>query len=345
MAASPLSNKKVRVVLLAFLLLLGALDMYALRQFDWRITLLDSTVTNVLLAGSCLLISNNLRYYRPEKDWFVNLLIWCLLLALLWMGISYGILVACMPDQEEYLTFFRQTLLLRFGVAFHSISWVALVSMLWYNQQDQQAQLKRQGEAEKLAREAELYKLRQQLQPHFLFNSLNSISALVGTRPEEARRMIHQLSDFLRGTLKKEEEQQVTLAEELTYLDLYLSIEKVRFGHRLCTQIQCDQEAAACRLPSMLLQPIVENAIKFGLYDTTEGVTILIRAEAQAGDNLLAILVQNPFDPLTARPREGTGFGLAGIERRLFLLFARHDLLQTKAEGELFTTILKIPQS
>ncbi len=222
--------------------------MYALRQFDWRVTLLDSTVTNVLLAGTCLLISNNLRYYRPEKDWFVNLLIWCLLLSLLWMGISYWLMVAWVPDQEDYLTFFRQTLLLRFGLAFLSISWVALVSILWYNQQDQQAQLKRQAEAEKLAREAELYKLRQQLQPHFLFNSLNSISALVGTRPEEARRMIHQLSDFLRGTLKKEEEQQVTLAEELAYLDLYLSIEKVRFGHRLCTQIECDQEAAACRL-------------------------------------------------------------------------------------------------
>jgi sensor histidine kinase YesM len=345
LATSPLSNKKARVVLLAFWLLLCGFDMYAIREFGWRVTALDSFITNVLLAGSCLLISNNLRYYRPEKDWFVNLLGGCLLLALLWLGISYWILVSLMADDEKYLLFFRQTLFMRFGVAFLSISWVALLSILWYNQQDQQTQLKRQVEAEKLAREAELYKLRQQLQPHFLFNSLNSISALMGSRPEEARRMIHQLSDFLRGTLKKEEEQQVTLAEELAYLELYLSIEKVRFGHRLCTQIDYDQPAAACRLPSMLLQPIVENAIKFGLYDTTEGVTIRIRAEAHAGNQMLTIRVENPFDPLTAQPRQGTGFGLAGIERRLFLLFARHDLLQTKAEGTLFTTILTIPQS
>ncbi len=321
------------------------LDMYALREFGWRVTALDSFVTNVLLAGTCLLISNNLRYYRPEKDWFVSMVVWCLLLALLWLGISYWILVSSLGDQEEYLVFFRQTVLMRFGVAFLSISWVALLSVLWYNQQDQQAQLKRQAEAEKLAREAELYKLRQQLQPHFLFNSLNSISALVGSRPEEARRMIHQLSDFLRGTLKKEEEQQVTLAEELAYLELYLSIEKVRFGHRLRTETECDPLAVACRLPSMLLQPIVENAIKFGLYDTTDGVTIRIRAQAHPGENRLTIQVQNPFDPLTAKPRQGTGFGLAGIERRLFLLFARHDLLRTEAEGAVFTTTLTIPQS
>jgi sensor histidine kinase YesM len=345
LATSPLTNNKARVVLLAFWLLLGGLDMYALREFGWRVTALDSFVTNVLLAGTCLLISNNLRYYRPEKDWFVNLLGGCLLLALLWLGISYWILVSYLADHEKYLLFFRQTLIMRFGVAFLSISWVALLSILWYNQQDQQAHLKRQGEAEKLAREAELYKLRQQLQPHFLFNSLNSISALVGTRPEEARRMIHQLSDFLRGTLKKEEEQQVTLAEELAFLELYLSIEKVRFGHRLCTEIECDPPAAAFRLPSMLLQPIVENAIKFGLYDTIEGVTIRIRAQAHPGSKLLTIQVQNPFDPFTARPRQGTGFGLTGIERRLFLLFARHDLLETKMEGDLFTTILTIPQS
>ena len=91
----------------------------------------------------------------------------------------------------------------------------------------------RKADAEKLAKEAELFKLRQQLQPHFLFNSLNSINALIGMRPEEARKMVQQLSDFLRGTIKKEETQWVSLEEELQYLQLYLDIEKVRFGNRL----------------------------------------------------------------------------------------------------------------
>ena len=93
-----------------------------------------------------------------------------------------------------------------------------MLSVLWYSQQDQKQSEQRQADAEKLAREAELFKLRQQLQPHFLFNSLNSVNALIGTRPQEARRMVLQLSDFLRGTLKREEHQWVSLNEELEHL-------------------------------------------------------------------------------------------------------------------------------
>jgi LytS/YehU family sensor histidine kinase len=93
----------------------------------------------------------------------------------------------------------------------------------------------------------------------------------------------------------------------------------------------------------MLLQPIVENAIKFGLYDTTEAVTI--RIEAHADNNYVVISVQNPFDPETSRPKQGTGFGLSSIQRRLYLLFARGDLFETRVEGHLFTTIVKIPQT
>ena len=116
-----------------------------------------------------------------------------------------------------------------------------MISILWYNQQEQKEKDDRKTDAEKLAKEAELFKLRQQLQPHFLFNSLNSINALIGSRPEEARKMVQQLSDFLRGTIKKEETQWVTLQEELQYLQLYLDIEKVRFGNRLATEIEVDE--------------------------------------------------------------------------------------------------------
>src|SRR5258708_40173562 len=105
-----------------------------------------------------------------------------------------------------------------------------------------------------------------------LFNSINSISAITGSKPEQARKMIQQLSDFLRGNLKKEEQQWVPLSEELQYLELYLDIEKVRFGHRLSTEISCEEGCLGLKLPPMLLQPIVENAIKFGLYDTTDAV-------------------------------------------------------------------------
>src|SRR4029079_16386584 len=116
-------------------------------------------------------------------------------------------------------------------------------SLLWYTQKEQQQMDERRTEAEKLEREAELSKLRQQLQPHFLFNSLNSISALTGSQPQKARHMIHQLSEFLRGTLKKEEQHWNTLEEELQYLQLYLDIEDVRFGHRMQTELTFSDEA------------------------------------------------------------------------------------------------------
>ena len=148
--------------------------------------------------------------------------------------------------------------------------------------------------------------------------------------------------DFLRGTLKKEDHQWISFAEELQYLELYLDIEKVRFGHRLSTCIESNEESHSMKLPPMLLQPIVENAIKFGLYDTTGNVTIRIAAKTQG--NSLEIVVQNPFDPETSFPRHGTGFGLSSVQRRLYLLFARTDLLETRTDNNLFITIVKIPQ-
>ncbi len=219
---------------------------------------------------------------------------------------------------------------------------MALVSVLWYTIQDQQENEKRRNEAERLAKEAELYKLRQQLQPHFLFNSLNSINALIGLKPHEARTMIQQLSDFLRGTLKKEDNTWVSLDDELTHLQLYLEIEKVRFGHRLDTVIENETANEEYKLPAMLLQPIVENAIKFGLYDTIGTITISIQAKVE--NDLLIISVKNPFDPSTTLPIQGTGFGLKSVQRRLYLLFNRNDLLQTSAQENEFITTIKIPQ-
>jgi two-component system, LytTR family, sensor kinase len=342
LTTSPFSDTKVRAVFAVCWLLLTAFQVYALQAWGWRIALTESGFTSLLLAVFCSLLSNTLRFYRPEKEPAVYIFVWCLILAGLWLLIGYQFLRLLFGDQPAYLNFLQESLPIRFGLAFLLLGWVAMFSALWYNRQEQREQEQRKADAERLAREAELYKLRQQLHPHFLFNSLNSISALIGSRPAEARKMIHQLSDFLRGTLKKEEEQWVSLTEELAHLQLYLDIEKVRFGHRLSTCIECDEFCGGRQLPSMLLQPVVENAIKFGLYDTIGTVTISIRAFLE--DNLLIISVQNPFDPQTSRPNKGAGFGLSGVQRRLYLLFARNDLLQTRADGELFTTTLKIPQ-
>jgi two-component system, LytTR family, sensor kinase len=110
----------------------------------------------------------------------------------------------------------------------------------------------------------------------------------------------------------------------------------------LSTAIVSDEAAQSLHLPPMLLQPIVENAIKFGLYDTTGSIDVQITASVLAGE--LVIEVKNPFDPETSAPKQGTGFGLSSVQRRLYLLFARSDLLATRAEQNIFITTVKIPQ-
>lgn len=342
--ASSLSDKSFRYTFIAWWLTGACIHACVVYQYYTNGTLAmeDSLVSNALLAASCLLIINNMQYYLPrhEKYWYVLImslglsgccLLFCRCL-LLWIGSS----------DAAYMEFVKQSLGIRYALNFLMIGCMAMFSLLWYTQQEQAKAAKRQSDAERLAREAELFKLRQQLQPHFLFNSLNSISALTGAQPEKARHMIQQLSDFLRGTLRKEEHQWVSLQEELEHLQLYLDIEKVRFGHRLQTRLQWDEAAGKLRLPTLLLQPVVENAIKFGLYDTTEAVTISLEAAVQ--HNQLVVTVRNPFDPETAAASTGTGFGLSSIQRRLFLLFARTDLLQTQTQDNYFITTLTIPQ-
>lgn len=312
-------------------------------NFNIETAFLDTVISNGLLGLACLLAANNLRYYRPQKGKYLYILVFCAAISGLWLAAVKYVLDLMVKNDPVYSTFLQKSLPVRFNIAFLITICITLMGELWLTLKEQKENEARKADAEKLSREAELYKLRQQLQPHFLFNSLNSISALVKSQPEQARTMIQQLSDFLRGTLKKEEHQWTTLGDELQHLQLYLDIEKVRFGHRLNTHTQSNEKTNQQRLPLMLLQPIVENAIKFGLYDTTEPVTIHIQAESIEG--FLVITVQNPFDPETASPKTGTGFGLASVQRRLYLLFARTDLLTTNTSNNLFTTTIKIPQA
>jgi two-component system LytT family sensor kinase len=343
LAGAQISQSKLLGAFAVCGLVWAGLQAYIIHSFGfvWFVAVTDSALSAILLSGACWLINNNLRYYQPDKESYVYLLIWCGALAAACVG-GCRYLLPLFNMGVVYNNFLSQSLTIRYFTVFLAIGWMAMISALWYSQLDHKKTEQRKTEAEKLARDAELYNLRQQLQPHFLFNSLNSINALIGFKPDEARKMIHQLSDFLRGTLKKDDQLLVPLTDELTHLNLYLEIEKVRFGHRLQTEISCDNACGEALLPSLLLQPLVENAIKFGLYDTTGEVIVSIRAEIE--EQYLVIMIQNPYDPKTSRPRKGTGFGLSGVQRRLYLIFARNDLMETHANDNIFTTIIKIPQ-
>jgi two-component system, LytTR family, sensor kinase len=343
LAITPFSLSKFRIAFAAWWLiwlLLQAIMIYWL-GFPILTAFLDSVVSNTLLTGCCLLVTINLKYYQPkfQRYWFIIVL--SIVLSGLWLLLSRWLLMLLFTD-TAYQQFLSKTIPVRFGIGFLLTGCMAMISLVWYSLQEQKEIESRKRETEKLAKEAELFKLRNQLQPHFLFNSLNSINALIGINPEQARNMIQQLSDFLRGSIRREEQVSVSVAEELQYLGLYLSIEKQRFGHRLSADVQTDEACLNMKLPNMLLQPIVENAIKFGLYDTTGDISIKIIAKAVNG--YLVITVENPFDSQTATVKHGTGFGLTSVQRRLQLLYSRSDLLETNINEEVFTATVRIPQ-
>jgi two-component system LytT family sensor kinase len=342
-----ISRRKIALAIAAWAAALIGVEAYALYDaFDFSATLslADTVNFNLLIAAAGYVTYISMRYYQPNSKNVVYLIVWDVGLAVLCV-FAHNYLMTNGPFgyTDAYLSYLAASQFFRGVIAWLMITLMGIISWTWFFMQDVRAGEKRESDTLQMARDAELATLRQQLQPHFLFNSLNSISALAGARPEQARKMIQQLSDFLRGTIKKDDHQLVSLQEEFSHLELYLDIEKVRFGHRLRTEIVVDDAARPNQLPSLLLQPIVENAIKFGLYDTTG--EIVIRIEALMLDTQLLLRVQNPFDPDTSQPRQGTGFGLSSVQRRLYLLYGRNDLLSTRAEQKLFITEVKIPQS
>jgi len=240
-----------------------------------------------------------------------------------------------------YDKFLEAAIAVRGAFTFLLLIAFAIIAVIYNRLEDQLKSKEREEVALKVSREAELYHLRSQLQPHFLFNSLNSINALMATQPDKAREMVFQLSDFLRGTIRKGAEQVVAFSEELSTLKLYMEIERVRFGHRLTVNIEADPKTEAMELPALLLQPLVENAVKFGLYGLVGEVSISLKAVAKGGN--LHIEITNPFDPTDAPPK-GSGFGLSAVKRRLYLLFGRHDLVDTRIIYNLFIVTVNIPQ-
>ena len=191
-----------------------------------------------------------------------------------------------------------------------------------------------------LAREAELRALRAQIDPHFIFNSLHSISALTASDPAAARRMCLLLADFLRETLRLGGNDQIPLAEELALADRYLAIEHVRLGDRLQVDRETAPEAATCLVPPLLLQPLVENAVNHGIGQLVEGGTI--RMAATRTGSTLTITLENPCDPDRPRTR-GVGLGLELLRKRLMNQYGAADAVYAQEREGQFRVEIRIP--
>jgi sensor histidine kinase YesM len=207
--------------------------------------------------------------------------------------------------------------------------------------QERAVEAERKGaDLQLLAQESELKALRAQLNPHFLFNSLNSLSALTAVDPARAREMCVLLSDFLRRSLGLGERKLVALQEELELARAYLAIEQIRFGARLKVDWLIAPETEPALLPTLLLQPLVENAIKHGIASLPEGGTLSIRSTLLEGHVVLA--VSNPTDPDSPLP-QGLGLGLKQVRQRLMGRFGNRSRFEAAVEDGTHRVTLVFP--
>jgi sensor histidine kinase YesM len=201
--------------------------------------------------------------------------------------------------------------------------------------------LRNEGKLKSLVKEAELHALKSQINPHFLFNSLNSISSLTMTDPAKAQEMVINLSALMRYSLKHDQIDKVPFSEELNNNKLYLQIEKVRFGKKLNPVFEIDENCLDALIPNMILQPLYENAIKYGVYEATEPVSIVTRSTCQ--NDVLEITITNNYDP-NSISKKGEGIGLRNIRDRLQIIYNNPLLMKVEDNKKEFKVTLAIPQ-
>lgn len=199
---------------------------------------------------------------------------------------------------------------------------------------------RREAELTILARDAQLAALKAQIRPHFLFNSLNSIAALASSNPARAQEMCVRLSDFLRKSLAVGEKTSIPLSEELALSRTYLDVEALRFGERLTVEEDLDEQGGTCEIPPLLLQPLVENAVRHGIASRLEGGTV--RVSVARGGGRLRILIENPFDP-DSPSRPGTGIGLRNVRERLAARWGADALFAATRMADRFLVVISVP--
>jgi len=201
--------------------------------------------------------------------------------------------------------------------------------------------VRNEGKLIALVKEAELHALKSQINPHFLFNSLNSISSLTMTDPARAQEMVINLSQLMRYSLKHDQNEKVFFKQELENNKLYLQIEKVRFGSKLNPVFDIDEKCLQSNIPNMILQPLYENAIKYGVYEATEPVEV--KTVCRCNEDFLQVTIKNSYDPNVLAKR-GEGIGLRNIRDRLQILYGNPHLLKLEDNRKEFTVTLTIPQ-
>jgi len=332
------------LVWVAIAILQGSLSWY-FQKFPLVVVITDALISNGLFAILGLLAWYPTRYIPFQKNTpvysSVAHVVAGLLVIATWLLLSLGMLNALFSHETAYVEYQNKSIVWR-GVLGGLIYLVlVLIYYLASSSQKLQERIRQEEQLKNLVRETELNMLKSQINPHFLFNSLNSISSLTMSSPAEARDMIIRLSDFLRYSLKHRENEYVSLNEELGHMKDYLAIEKVRFGDRLSYDFKISKSCEKFPVPTMIFQPLFENAIRHSVYESTEPVSVCF--ECIPDGDVVRTIVSNDFDP-DIPTRGGTGVGLQNVRQRIELAYEGKGSVRWMAEGGKFTVSILFPR-
>ena len=309
-----------------------------------EISIIDSLLSLLVYSGIAISLWYPFSFFNSQKEKAItiilNLAASGIISVTLWVLITKYVMLGILPEGNNYQGYWDATFPYRISTGAFIYGLVVLLYYLFqslYNLSEKNA---KEARLESLVKETELKMLRSQINPHFLFNSLNSISSLTITDPEKARTMVVKLSDFMRYALSRKDEQPVSLHRELENIRLYLDIEKVRFGEKLIIEDNIDADCLEKKIPVMLLQPLYENAVKHGVYESTDSVRI--KTEIKKSDGFLEILIENNYDQ-SPSTRKGTGTGLLNVARRLELYYRKNASVETSKNNGIYTVRIFIP--
>ncbi|MCX6281670.1 MAG: histidine kinase [Bacteroidetes bacterium] len=309
-----------------------------------NIALTDSLIFNAIFCMIGIAIWYVIRYSMPGNNanisFIFNHLTSLLLLLVFWLGAGYASMSLLFRNNGVFMNFLGLSIPYRFVEGFFLYAFIGLAYFLIMLYRDLQDKAKAETRLNELLKESELNMLKSQINPHFLFNSLNSISSLTITDPGKAQEMVVKLSEFLRYSVSSNINSFTTLDKEMQNIQRYLEIEKIRFGEKLVFEFAMGPHCASRNIPVMILQPLYENAIKHGVYESTEPVKVLTSCDTFT--DYFEIRITNDFDP-SAPARKGAGIGLRNIRERLRLMFRNDSLLRTTVDHNVFQVVLTIP--
>jgi len=341
------NRRSILIYSLVWLMVAATLGVLYLYVFDFPlpVVLSDALLSSFLFGFTGLLAWYPTRYipFQRQSPFYSILahVVAGLVIMGSWVLLSYALLNAIFSSQADYIEFLNRTVAWRAMLGGLIYLVLVLIYYLVSNNQKLQERSQQEERLKGMVRDAELNMLKSQINPHFLFNSLNSIASLTMSNPEEAREMIIRLSDFLRYSLKHRENEYIPLSEELGRMKDYLAIEKVRFGEKLLYEFNISGECDKFPVPTMIFQPLFENAIRHSVYESVDPVTIKFSCVPEEGH--MKAVISNDYDPAIPT-RKGTGVGLQNVRQRVALAYKEKGNVQWSGNEGVFTVTILFPR-